>query len=326
MPITLEDKDLTILHVEDDAHLAQLVKTAFVHFGFRGNMITVGSVRSAVDLLAERERKKETVSLIISDMQLPDGTGLDLIGEVKASSIWCMTPVIVLSNRVGESVINEAYALGANSYMPKVSESKTVLESLRSFYRYWLENAELPRTVFGDRLQETLERAIGLRNRTSEFYLGLARSSEEESDEMVFWLDRALNEGNLSNLLAFFRNKLHEKDVPPGTLDQFAAMQVKVKNALKTAEDRLKGNPSPSPAMVCRWVLELADAMDEKVFAEACGHLFPKSPVATTALKARAATQMKELALHILDRTTEPEVRQKAVSLIDWSQRLRSDN
>ncbi len=326
MPITLEDKDLTILHVEDDAHLAELVKTAFVHFGFRGDMITAGSVRLAVDLLAERERKKETISLIISDMQLPDGTGLDFIREVKASPVWRMTPVILLSNRVGESVINEAYALGANSYIPKVPEIKTVLESLRNFYQYWLENAELPKVEFRDRLQETLERAIGLRNRTSEFYLGLARASKEESDEMVFWLDRALNEGNLSNLLAFFRNKLHEKDVPSGTIDQFAVMQVKVKNALKTAEDRLKWNPSPSPAMACRWVLELADAMDEKVFAEACGHLFPKSPVATTALKARAATQMKELALHILDRTNETELRQKAVSLLDWSQRLRLDD
>ena len=78
--------------------------------------------------------------------------------------------------------------------------------------------------------------------------------------------------------------------------------------------------------MACQWALELADAMDEEVFAEACGHLFPKSPVATAALKARAAAQIKELALHILERTEEAELRQKAVLLLDWSQRLISDN
>jgi hypothetical protein len=75
-----------------------------------------------------------------------------------------------------------------------------------------------------------------------------------------------------------------------------------------------------------QWVLELVEALDEEVFAEALGYLFPKSPVAITALKARAATQMKELALHILKRIKEGKLCQKAVSLLDWSQQLRSDN
>ena len=318
----MNKNDLTILHIEDHQLLAGLVRTAFESFGFRGDMINVGSVSAAVDLLSERARKKEPLSLIISDMQLPDGTGLDVIREVKTSPTWRMTPIIVLSNEVREGVINNAYALGANSYMSKSFDAKDPLESLENFYKYWLENAKLPRAKFQDRLQETLERAIGLRTRTSEFYLTLADASQGESDEMGFWLDRALNEGNLSNLLAFFRNKLHEGDVPPGTIDRFAGMQVQVKNALQTAEEDLKRTPSPDPELVYQWVLELADAMDEEVFAEACGYLFPKSPVATTALKARAGTQFKELALHVLKRTGEEKLRHKAASLLGWSQRL----
>jgi len=65
--------------------------------------------------------------------------------------------------------------------------------------------------------------------------------------------------------------------------------------------------------------LELAAAMDEEVFAEACGYLFPKSCIATTVLKARAGTQFKEPALHVLERTEEEELRQKAASLLEWS-------
>jgi CheY-like chemotaxis protein len=259
-------------------------------------------------------------------MQLPDGTALDIIREVKTSPTWRMTPIIVLSNEVREDVINNAYALGANSYMFKSFDAKSPLEPLQSFYSYWLENAKLPRTRFQDRLQEILERAIELRTRTSEFYLTLADTSHGESDEMGFWLDRALNEGNLSNLMAFFRNKLHEGDVPPGTIERFAGMQVQVKNALQTAEEQLKKTPSPDPALVYQWVLELANAMDEEVFAEACGYLFPKSPVATAALKARAGTQFKELALHVLKRTEEEKLRQKAASLLEWSQRLMPDD
>jgi chemotaxis family two-component system response regulator Rcp1 len=322
----LDIKDLTILHVEDNLRLAESVKSAFEHFGFRGDMITAASVGAAIDLLNVRERNKKPLSLIITDMQLPDGTGLDVIREVKTNPAWRLTPVIVLSNRDEESIVNDAYALGANSFMPKVPRSGSLMESLKSFYHYWLENATLPRAGSGDRLQETLETAIGLRTRTSEFYLGLARASEQEPGEMEFWLDRALSAGNLANLLAFFRNKLHEQDVPERVIDQLAGMQMKVKNALKKAEELLVQNPLPSPTMACLWVLELSDAMDEEVFAEACGYLFPKSPVATLALKARAATQLKELALHILDRIEDTELRKKVVSLFAWSQRLGSDS
>ena len=321
----MNDRTLTILHVEDDTLLAHLVKTAFTHFGFQGDMIAAGSVSEAVNLLNERAKNRMPLSLIISDMQLPDGTGLDVIREVKANPTWRLTPVIVLSHDVSEGVINDAYALGANSYMPKVPASGNLLDSLQIFYQYWLEHARLPRGGPGDRIQEALERAIGLRTRTANFYLGLARASEGEPDEVAFWLDRALNEGNLSNLIAFFRNELSEKDLDPAIIDRFASMQGKVNKALTSAEERLKRTSSVDPAMAYRWSLELTDALDEDVFAEACGYLFPKSPVATAALKARASVQLKELSTHILERTDEEELRRKAGSLLDWSKRLGCD-
>jgi len=321
----LNTSNMTILHVEDDHHLAEVVKIAFDHFGFRGTLIAVATVGAAVDLLNERERNKKPLDLIISDMRLPDGTGLDVIREVKTNPSWRMTPVIVLSNTEDQNIINDAYALGANSYMPKIPELKSLLDSLQSFYQYWLESAKLPRAGSRDRLQGTLETAIGLRTRTSEFYLGLARTFEKDPGEMEFWLNRALNAGNLANLLAFFRNKLKEGDVPLGIIDQLAGMQIKVKNALKTVEELLEQNPSPRPAVACQWVLELLKVFDEELLAEVGGHLFPKSPVATLALKARAAAQMKELALHILDRVEAPVLRKKADELYALSQRIVSN-
>jgi CheY-like chemotaxis protein len=222
----LNAKGLTILHVEDDPVLSEIVGEVFASFGFPGVMITAISVREALDLLNYREKRHQTLGLIISDMQLPDGTGLDLIREVKISPAWRNTPVIVLSAENDAAVINTAYALGANSYMPKISKSSDIIDSLQSFYKCWLENTYLPSAGVRDRLQDALDRAVGFRTRTAEFYLGLAGVSRAESDEMKFWLDRALNEGNLSNLLSFFRNKLREKDVPPDVIDRLADMQI----------------------------------------------------------------------------------------------------
>src|SRR5689334_22422794 len=91
------DKKFTILHVEDDPALADLVRVAFQSFGFRGTMISVERVNEALELLGKRERDREPVNLILVDMQLPDGTGLDLIHAVKTNPAWRMTPIIVLS-------------------------------------------------------------------------------------------------------------------------------------------------------------------------------------------------------------------------------------
>ena len=292
---------------------------AFEDFGFIGTTIVAESVREALDILNERERKQQSLSLIISDIGLPDGSGLNLIREVKTNPYWRMTPVIVLSGERNPAVINAAYALGANSYLSKgVGKIDLMLES---FYKCWLENVQLPQTAVRDRVQEALDRATGLRARTAEFYLNLARGSGEES-EMKFWLDRALVEGNLSNLLAFFRDKLNEQDFPPGTIDRVVNLQVQIANALLTGEKHLKKVPSPGSDLLYQWVLELMDALDEEVFVEALACLFPKSPSVATALRARAAAQFKSLALHILESTQQEELRQKAISLLNRAKLL----
>jgi CheY-like chemotaxis protein len=312
----LISKKLTILHVEDDADLSFIVRVAFKDFGFIGDMITAESVREAMEVLNSRERNQEPLSLIISDMGLPDGSGLDLIREVKTNPYWRMTPVIVLSGELNPGMINDAYALGANSYLPKDPRGGNLVVSLESFYKCWLENVQLPRSAARDRVQEALDRATGLRARTSEFYLDLARRVSEES-EIKFWLDRALVEGNLSNLLAFFRDKLSDEDLPAAAVDRLVSYQIRVADSLLTAEKRLKAASSPRPELLYQWVLEQTDAFDEEVFAEAIAALFPKSPSVATALKARAAAQFKALAIHVADHTQQAELRQKAASLLN---------
>ncbi len=318
--MSLHDKEFTILHVEDDPILVKLVRTAFENFGFRGTMISAGTVDQAIELLQVREQNREPVNLILVDMQLPDGTGLDVIREVKTTPTWRITPVIVLSSELAVDTINSAYALGANCYISKIPKMKNVFESLRALYANWLENALLPQ-VTRDRLQDVLSRGVHLRARTAEFYVRLAQFFDGKP-EMGFWLDRSLNEGNLSNLLAFLQPKVTEKDAPPETIDRLVTMQTGVSRALKKAEESLQRTPAPHPEEVYRWVLDFISALDEEVIAEGIGCLFPKGPEAITALRIKAADQLKEMANHILERTKEPDLRRKAGKLFVWAEQI----
>jgi hypothetical protein len=196
-----------------------------------------------------------------------------------------------------------------------------VLSTLQSLYQHWLEHAALPRTEFPGRLQEALGRALALRARTAEFYLTLASRFEGEPDEQAFWLDRALSEGNLSNLLAFFVDRTGASDVPAG-IERWSQMQERVRTALESAEKRLKATPRPPPSLACRWALDIANAIDEEVFAELLGVLFPVSSVATTALKARASAQIGDLASHVRDGATDDGLRREAEALLERFQQL----
>lgn len=315
------NEGLTILHVEDDSDLVWIVRRAFEDFGFSGAAIAAESVTGALDLLNERERNNKPLSLIISDIRLPDGSGLDLIREMKTNPYWRMTPVIVLSGDRNPTVINAAYAVGANSYLPKDPPGSNLVSALESLYKCWLENVQLPSNEVRNRVTEVLDRGIGLRARTAEFYVNLARHSGKDS-EVLFWLDRALGEGNLSNLLAFFRDKLSEHDFAPATIDRLASSQSHVANALITVEKYLKSTSSPDPEILYDGVLNLAVPVDEEVFINTLAGLFQKSLIVTAALRARAVAQFEALATYILERTQRPDFRQKGELLLNWSRRI----
>jgi CheY-like chemotaxis protein len=317
----MSDMNITILHVEDDPALVKLVQVVFQSLGFHGDMLTAERVEDALTLLGERARNRQPIDLILLNMQLPDGTGLDVVREVRADPFWQLTPVLVLSEEIAPGEVSEAYALGANCYIPK--SGKTIMKSLRALFECWVDSALLPLTHAGDRVHECLSRAINLRARTSGIYLRLADLVAATPGETQFWLQRSLSEGNLSNLFALFRHKIDEKDFPPGTIERLTKMQGEVEKTLRTAEKRLKGAAPDSP-QIYYWALDLVEAVDEEIFAECLGFLFPKSPAATMALKERACAHYNELAAHILERAAEPELRQRAETLRNRAGRIAS--
>jgi hypothetical protein len=99
-------------------------------------------------------------------------------------------------------------------------------------------------------------------------------------------------------------------------------MQVQVQHALNTAEERLQRTPPPPGRG-----LPLGPRLDGCIErgGRGGGHRLPvpEGSEATTALKVRAAIQLKELADHILDRTEEPELRLRAESLLSVAGRIK---
>src|SRR4051794_14565500 len=118
----------TILHLEDDVDLRELVRLLFESFGFRGKHVAVGTLAAAVKVLDDAERQAGSLDLIISDMNLPDGTGLDLVRYVRASPVWKSTPMLILSGDVDRTKVQRAYALGADAYVDKACPGRLLAD------------------------------------------------------------------------------------------------------------------------------------------------------------------------------------------------------
>ena len=161
-------RDLTILHIEDDPMMALIVQRALEGIGFDGKLLSAKSIHESMELLRQKALEKQHLSLILSDMQLPDGTGLEILHEVKNDAHWHLTPVIILSNESDPNWVDAAYDAGAACYFPK----ENVVKTLESLYFCWLERASWPQPSTVDRLQAAVARGTYIRGQVSEFYLG----------------------------------------------------------------------------------------------------------------------------------------------------------
>jgi PAS domain S-box-containing protein len=95
-------RDLDILHVDDDADLAEVV---------RASLAGAGRVRTAVTLSAARRAiQLRRPDLVILDVGLPDGSGLDLLPDINGDGL--QTPVIVYSGQeIDEQMVGQVQAV-----------------------------------------------------------------------------------------------------------------------------------------------------------------------------------------------------------------------
>ena len=124
-----------ILIIEDDSNIRSLLITLLDSNGYYTT--AASSYREGI-LLA----KSHNPDVILLDLGLPDGDGIDFIREVRDTY---STPIIVLSARGDEADKVTALDLGANDYVTKPFSSLELLARVRSVIRTLLHRADAGR-------------------------------------------------------------------------------------------------------------------------------------------------------------------------------------
>ena len=100
----------TILLVEDDKQFSQTASRVLELKGY--------GVRTAPDVATARQILGESTSdVVLMDIELPGGNGIDLCREIRASSD---VPVIFISGKEKtDELVESAFAAGGDAYMTK---------------------------------------------------------------------------------------------------------------------------------------------------------------------------------------------------------------
>jgi two-component system, chemotaxis family, chemotaxis protein CheY len=306
---------ITILHIEDDPNLADVVKLAFERFGFQGEFLHASTVIEGLDRIRLQKSRNERLDLIIADMNLPDGRGLEIVRQVKLNPAWASIPVLLLSSDTKNSVVEEAYALGVNCYLPKNGAS--FLKTLESAYHFWLKDSVIPHPGKNDPVHEFLGCAISYKARVSELYSRLAQHFSGDSDRHRFWLSLALFQSNQANLLAFVNQSLRKPSVPEEILECLErygdAKRPGYHSVLKLAE----ANSGPSFDESLKWALAIESEFDPENFSKAVSAFFPNEPVAFHAFKESIICYLQELAKRAMLESKDAKVRKVAEKLLN---------
>jgi CheY-like chemotaxis protein len=303
-----------ILHVEDDDAVRAIVQLSFSGFGFHGETVCAESVADAKAVLEYKAENAETFDLIISDMNLPDGSGLDVVRYVRSTPVWRATPILILSSDVNPKRVGRAYALGANAYVDKSPPGRSLNQVMRSLYEHWGKDAILPPSQPQDRFQNFVAESIHIRTRHAQLYERIASTFPNSPTESAFWMSRALAESNLINLIGFLRDQLEDRALPDEIFDELENMQANTERVLGAAERAFEGGPM-NRKEAYRRVIELVSSTDVELLAKSISHLFPVMPMAMDALRYFLISTLEDVSTWIEMHCDDPRLREQANEL-----------
>ncbi len=303
----------TILHLEDDIDLRESVQLMLEGFGFRGKHLYAGTLAAARELLDDTAREGVSLSLIISDMNLPDGTGLDLIRYVRANPAWNHTPMLILSGDVDPAKVHRAYELGADSYIDKTTPGRLLAEVVTAMDSRWAAH-----TVVSDAPNETqqfLARAYNHRGRHARVYQRIAGMFASHPGETAFWLRLALSELNATNLLLFLLRDIGEGDIPAEFVEKMDR-GADVVEARLTAVERELEQGAMSRARAYSAIIDLLSAMSIEGLASSIDHLFHHMPEPMAAARDFLFNIIRDVARRINANTDDVALRERASQLL----------
>ncbi len=120
---------MKVLIVDDFATMRRIVRNVLKQVGFT-DMIEADNGKAALKVL-----KNENVDLILSDWNMPEMPGIDLLKALKSDDELKDIPFVMVTAEAQKDNIIEAVKAGVSSYIVKPFTAETVSEKLNAIFK-----------------------------------------------------------------------------------------------------------------------------------------------------------------------------------------------
>ncbi|HMG37478.1 MAG TPA: response regulator [Blastocatellia bacterium] len=137
----------SILIVEDNSVDLDLAIRAFGRCNLINPLRIARDAEEVIALMQRWEEGEPTPTLILLDLNLPGLSGMEVLRQIKTHDKFKTIPVIMLTSSGDEEDIQEAYLLGANSYIIKPMDFGRFRELAAQIGSYWCRVNTSPKYV-----------------------------------------------------------------------------------------------------------------------------------------------------------------------------------
>jgi two-component system chemotaxis response regulator CheY len=121
---------LDVMIVDDSAAIRKILQRVLIQADVPlGKVLEAGDGTEALESL-----KSHKVGLILSDINMPNMDGLQLLGALKAQESTKHVPVIMVTTEGSSNKVMEAVNLGAAGYVRKPFTADQIKEKLTGLY------------------------------------------------------------------------------------------------------------------------------------------------------------------------------------------------
>jgi two-component system, chemotaxis family, chemotaxis protein CheY len=119
---------LRILLVEDSASTRSFVRSALESTTLRSQGLEIVEASSGFDAL--RLLPRGSYDLVITDINMPDINGLELVQFIRRSDRHRLVPLLIISTQSSDRDKERALSLGADSYLVKPFSAEALMASV----------------------------------------------------------------------------------------------------------------------------------------------------------------------------------------------------
>jgi two-component system, chemotaxis family, response regulator Rcp1 len=135
-----------VLIVEDNPGDVRLIVEAWQEGADRCRFSVVANGEEGLEFLRREGRYADAPrpALILSDLNMPQMSGIEFLAEIKKDEDLKRIPVVILTSSMAEQDIRHCYDLHANCYVVKPTDLDRFIRCMHAIKTFWFDHVLLP--------------------------------------------------------------------------------------------------------------------------------------------------------------------------------------